>query len=142
MDWFYSSLFFFNSLILKQKESEAAKEMQEDYERAKMLEQIKEHERWEKNVQYQEHLDKQLLEQEQIKHQQYEEFLREKHMIDEIVRKIYEEDQRYLVKLGKLFYKYKDFTKSLFITCNKILTFHQLGLKSYNECYIKLSNSS
>lgn len=42
---------------------------------------------------YQQELEKQLEEQERKKQDAYEEFLREKLMIDEIVRKIYEEDQ-------------------------------------------------
>ncbi|XP_065661551.1 meiosis-specific nuclear structural protein 1 isoform X3 [Hydra vulgaris] len=81
-------------ISLAQRESETAKEMLEDYERAIKHDQIKERERWEKSVQYQEQLESQLQEQEQTKQKQYEEFLKEKHMIDEIVRKIYEEDQR------------------------------------------------
>jgi len=36
-----------------------------------------------------------LIVQEQRRQEAYEEFLKEKLMIDEIVRKIYEEDQRY-----------------------------------------------
>ena len=50
---------------------------------------------WEDNVQYQEELEKQLRDQEKARQEQYEEFLKEKLMIDEIVRKIYAEDQRY-----------------------------------------------
>lgn len=42
---------------------------------------------------YHQELEKQLEEQERKKQDAYEEFLREKLMIDEIVRKIYEEDQ-------------------------------------------------
>lgn len=45
-------------------------------------------------VRYQQELERQLEEQEAKKQQAYEEFLKEKLMIDEIVRKIYEEDQR------------------------------------------------
>lgn len=43
---------------------------------------------------YQTQLERQLEEREEQKQQAYEEFLKEKLMIDEIVRKIYEEDQR------------------------------------------------
>lgn len=42
---------------------------------------------------YQQELEKQLEEQERKKQGVYEEFLKEKLMIDEIIRKIYEEDQ-------------------------------------------------
>ena len=45
---------------------------------------------------YQQELERQLEEQEQKKQEAYEEFLKEKLMIDEIVRKIYEEDQRWV----------------------------------------------
>ena len=46
-------------------------------------------------VRYQQQLERQLEEQELNKQKAYEEFLKEKLMIDEIVRKIYEEDLRY-----------------------------------------------
>lgn len=42
---------------------------------------------------YQQELEKQLEEQERRKQDAYEEFLKEKLMVDEIVRKIYEEDE-------------------------------------------------
>ena len=45
---------------------------------------------------YQDQLERQLQEQELKRQEQYEEFLKEKLMIDEICRKIYEEDQREL----------------------------------------------
>jgi len=45
-------------------------------------------------VRYQQQLERQLEEQELNKQKAYEEFLKEKLMIDEIVRKIYEEDLR------------------------------------------------
>ena len=68
--------------------------MQEEYKRALQLEREREKQRWEESVRYQEELERQLQEQERMKQEQYEEFLKEKLMIDEIVRKIYEEDQR------------------------------------------------
>ena len=58
------------------------------------MEREKERQRWEESVRYQEELEKQLMEQEKAKQDQYEEFLKEKLMIDEIVRKIYAEDQK------------------------------------------------
>ena len=48
-------------------------------------------------MRYQEQLERQLAEKERRKQEAYEEFLKEKLMIDEIVRKIYEEDQRCVV---------------------------------------------
>ncbi|CAF5137559.1 unnamed protein product, partial [Rotaria sp. Silwood1] len=45
-------------------------------------------------VRYKQELERQLEEREISKQKAYEEFLREKLVIDEIVRKIYEEDQR------------------------------------------------
>ena len=68
--------------------------MQEEYQRALEVEREKEKQRWEESVHYQEQLEKQLAEKERRKQEAYEEFLKEKLMIDEIVRKIYEEDQR------------------------------------------------
>lgn len=71
--------------------------MNQEYERAKQMEAVQEKKRWEESVEYQHQLERQLQEQEHIKQKQYEEFLKEKLMIDEIVRKIYEEDQRFEV---------------------------------------------
>lgn len=83
-------------LIEKDKQYEAimAAMMKKEYEKATELEIEKEQEKYEQSVQYQEQLQKQLQEKEQQQREAYEEFLKEKLMIDEIVRKIYEEDQR------------------------------------------------
>ena len=70
--------------------------MEEEYKRALEVEREKEVKRWEESVRYQKQLENQLLEKERRKQEAYEEFLKEKLMIDEIVRKIYEEDQRYV----------------------------------------------
>lgn len=51
-------------------------------------------------VRYQQELERQLEEQEMNKQKAYEEFLKEKLMIDEIVRKIYEEDVRWARVVG------------------------------------------
>lgn len=45
-------------------------------------------------IRYKQELEQQLKEQQLSKQRAYEDFLRDKLMIDEIVRKIYEEDQR------------------------------------------------
>ena len=68
--------------------------MNEELEKAKCKEQIKEEERLKLKMVYQDDLERQLEEQEQRKLQAYEDFLHEKLMIDEIVRKILDEDQK------------------------------------------------
>lgn len=67
--------------------------MKEEYERVIKEENSAELRRNKEKIMYQQELEKQLEEQERKKQDAYEEFLREKLMIDEIVRKIYEEDQ-------------------------------------------------
>lgn len=69
--------------------------MMEEHNRAEEAERRREMERYKESIRYQQELERQLEEQEEKKQQAYEEFLKEKLMIDEIVRKIYEEDQRY-----------------------------------------------
>lgn len=68
--------------------------MKTEYNQATVAETEREKRKWEESVYYQQELEKQLDEQEQKRQQAYEEFLKEKLMIDEIVRKIYEEDKR------------------------------------------------
>lgn len=46
-------------------------------------------------IHYKHELEQQLKEQELAKQKAYEEFLRDKLVIDEVVRKIYDEDQRF-----------------------------------------------
>ena len=80
-----------------------AKVMLREYENATRIEQEKERERYIQSVHYQQELERQLEEQERKQQEAYEEFLKEKLMIDEICRKIYEEDQRcvqYLIYLS------------------------------------------
>jgi len=86
--------------------------MAEEYQRALEVEKEKEIQRWEESVRYQEQLEKQLLEKERRQQEAYEEFLKEKLMIDEIVRKIYEEDQRYALLF--LFFVFE--TEDIFLT--------------------------
>lgn len=78
--------------------------MEEEFKRALEVEREKEKQRWEESVRYQEQLEEQLTEKEKRKQVAYEEFLKEKLMIDEIVRKIYEEDQRYVLFLLYIMY--------------------------------------
>ena len=81
-------------------EADMAQVMQREYEKATEIELQKEKERYFQSVHYQQQLESQLEEQERKKQEAYEEFLKEKLMIDEICRKIYEEDQRYSVKMN------------------------------------------
>ncbi|WAR11219.1 MNS1-like protein [Mya arenaria] len=76
------------------RDSEIAQEMMEEHKRAEEAERQREMEKYKESIRYQQELERQLEEQEGKKQQAYEEFLKEKLMIDEIVRKIYEEDQR------------------------------------------------
>lgn len=74
-----------------------AQEMKEDYDRYLKEEMSAELKRNEEKKIYHQELDKQIEEQEKKKQEAYEEFLREKIMIDEIVKKIYEEDQMLVI---------------------------------------------
>lgn len=69
--------------------------MKIEHERAEEAARQREVEKYREQIRYQQELERQLEEREEKKQQAYEEFLKEKLMIDEIVRKIYEEDQRY-----------------------------------------------
>nr|XP_009679912.1 PREDICTED: meiosis-specific nuclear structural protein 1 [Struthio camelus australis] len=75
------------------REAEIAQKMKEEYERVIKEESSAELRRNKEKIMYQQELEKQLEEQERKKQDAYKEFLKEKLMIDEIVRKIYEEDQ-------------------------------------------------
>lgn len=85
---------FLVSSIPQKRDSEIARQMKEQSERAREAEREREMERYKEMVRYQQELERQLEEQEEKRQRAYEEFLKEKLMIDEIVRKIYEEDQR------------------------------------------------
>ncbi|NXW53474.1 MNS1 protein, partial [Eurystomus gularis] len=74
-------------------EAEIDQKMKEEYERLMKEESSAELRRNKEKIMYQQELEKQLEEQERKKQDAYKEFLREKLVIDEIVRKIYEEDQ-------------------------------------------------
>lgn len=67
--------------------------MKEEHERAIREESTAELRRKEEKITYHRELEKQVEEQERKKQDAYEQFLREKLMIDEILRKINEEDQ-------------------------------------------------
>ncbi|XP_069102255.1 meiosis-specific nuclear structural protein 1-like [Argopecten irradians] len=76
------------------RDAEISRNMKEEHERAQEADLQKQKEQYREQIRYQQELERQLEEQEHKKQQAYEEFLKEKLMIDEIVRKIYEEDQR------------------------------------------------
>lgn len=65
----------------------------EEHDRLLKEESAKQERRNKERAQYYLDLEKQLEDQERRKQEAYEQLLKEKLMIDEIVRKIYEEDQ-------------------------------------------------
>lgn len=67
--------------------------MMEEHERLLKEDSAKQELRNRERAQYYLDLEKQLEDQERRKQEAYEQLLKEKLMIDEIVRKIYEEDQ-------------------------------------------------
>ncbi|XP_033292864.1 meiosis-specific nuclear structural protein 1 isoform X5 [Orcinus orca] len=79
--------------IQKKRDAEIAKTMMEEHERLIKEENAVEEKRNKVKAQYNRDLEKQLEEQGKKKQEAYEQLLKEKLMIDEIVRKIYEEDQ-------------------------------------------------
>ena len=71
--------------------------MKQESQRAEEEERRKTEEQYHEKVRYHQELEKQLEEQEKKRQEDYEEFLKEKLMIDEIVRKIHEEDERFVL---------------------------------------------
>ncbi|XP_075714078.1 meiosis-specific nuclear structural protein 1 [Rhinoderma darwinii] len=85
------------------RESEIARKMKEEHEKASEEELAKETRRYQEKLRYQRELETQLEDKEKKRQDAYQEFLREKILVDEIVRKIYEEDQtERQLKLEKL----------------------------------------
>ncbi len=83
----------------QRQEAAVAHKMKDEHERAEMEKETQEQKKYEEVVRYQQELERQLEEKECKREEAYEEFLKEKFMVDEIVRKIYEEDQRYVCSL-------------------------------------------
>lgn len=83
--------------------------MKDEQEMATMVDSVAETRRNKEKLLYQQELEKQLEERERRKQEAYKEFLREKLLIDEIVRKIYEEDEAW-VFIG---FRKKNFKKNL-----------------------------
>ncbi|KAM6426149.1 meiosis-specific nuclear structural protein 1 isoform 2-T2 [Liasis olivaceus] len=76
------------------EDAEIYRAMKEEQERAVKAQNTVEIRRNQEKLLYQQELEKQLEQQERRKQAAYKEFLREKLLIDEIVRKIYEEDEK------------------------------------------------
>ncbi|XP_072471897.1 meiosis-specific nuclear structural protein 1 [Notamacropus eugenii] len=74
------------------RDSEIARCMKEEEERYTKEQNEAEARRYKEKIQYQQDLEQQLEDQERKKQEAYKELLQEKLMIDEIVRKVYEED--------------------------------------------------
>uniref|UniRef100_A0AAV2LP35 Meiosis-specific nuclear structural protein 1 n=1 Tax=Knipowitschia caucasica TaxID=637954 RepID=A0AAV2LP35_KNICA len=74
-------------------EADFARKMQMEEELASLEEKKLQQRRHEEAIRYQQELDDQLMERQNKKQEAYDEFLKEKLMVDEIIRKIYEEDQ-------------------------------------------------
>ena len=83
----------FDSLL---EDAEIVKRMKAEAERAELEQAAIAQTKHQEMAQYKQDLHRQLEERERSKQAQYEEFLREKLLIDEIVRKIHEEDAREL----------------------------------------------
>lgn len=76
------------------EDAEIARRMRTESDKAEEERRQREIIRQQEMIRYKQDLQQQLEERELNKQKAYEEFLREKLVIDEIVRKIYEEDQR------------------------------------------------
>lgn len=77
----------------QREEADFARSADWEYERGAEQLQKQEERRQVEMMQYQRELEQQLLDKERKKQEAYEELLKEKLVVDEIVRKIYEEDQ-------------------------------------------------
>uniref|UniRef100_A0A3Q3XF62 Meiosis-specific nuclear structural protein 1 n=1 Tax=Mola mola TaxID=94237 RepID=A0A3Q3XF62_MOLML len=89
-------------LEMMREEADFARKVNHERERAAAEEQKLEQRRHEELVRYQRELEQQLADKERRRQEAYEEFLKEKLMVDEIVRKIYEEDQERQLKLEQV----------------------------------------
>jgi hypothetical protein len=76
------------------EDAEIARRMRSETDKAEQDRRQQEAKRQQEMIRYKQDLQQQLEQRELGKQKAYEEFLREKLVIDEIVKKIYEEDQR------------------------------------------------
>lgn len=81
----------FDSLV---EDAEIMKRMKAEAERAAYEQGVRDQAQFVENRKYKQDIHKQIEEKEEAKQKAYEEFLKEKLLVDEIVRKLYEEDQR------------------------------------------------
>ncbi|CAL8351846.1 unnamed protein product [Merluccius merluccius] len=75
------------------EEADFARKMKSEHERASVEQKKLDQKHCEESMRHQRELQLQLVEKERKRQEAYEEFLKEKLLVDEIVRKIYEEDQ-------------------------------------------------
>ncbi len=85
------------------EDAEIARRMRIDTNKAEEEQRQREIVKKQEMIRYKHEIQQQLEERKLSKQKAYEEFLREKLVVDEIVRKIYEEDQRYDERRGKEF---------------------------------------
>ncbi|XP_057706994.1 meiosis-specific nuclear structural protein 1 isoform X2 [Corythoichthys intestinalis] len=78
---------------IMRQETELYNQMKSRFDEATMEEERQEQRKQEEQLQYIQQLNQQLIEREHKRQVAYDDFLKEKLMVDEIVRKIYEEDQ-------------------------------------------------
>lgn len=97
--------------FFQRQEAAIARKIKEELERAEMENEKQEQKRHEEVVRYQQDLEQQLEEKERKRQEAYEEFIKEKLVVDEIVRKIYEEDQMWVFFLSSC-----SFFTGLFVT--------------------------
>lgn len=85
--------YLFWRVVFQKEQADIARSRKSEQERAAIEQEKQDQRRYEELVRYQQELEKQLEEKERKRQESYEEFLKEKLMVDEIVRKIYEEDR-------------------------------------------------
>lgn len=78
----------------QREEVDYARQMKRENERAAAEQLRLEQKRHEELLEHQRQLEQQLVDRERRRQEAYEEFLREKLLVDEVIRKIYEEDER------------------------------------------------
>lgn len=77
----------------QQEEVDYAQKIQSENERAAVEQQRLEQKRHEELVEHQRQLEQQLVDRERQRQEAHDEILREKLQVDEIIRKIYEEEE-------------------------------------------------
>ncbi|KAL8601374.1 hypothetical protein ACOMHN_042378 [Nucella lapillus] len=101
------------------KDSEMVRKMREANERAVQIEKECEERRFQDKLRYKQELERQLEQQEITRQEAYQLFLKDKLMIDEIVRKIYEEDQKELEREAEKQHRTKEYMQEFIATRDK-----------------------